>query len=289
MGRLVLIFLLTSCLINPHELGFRTDTFTPEDLPAMIVWLDGTRYTTIRDNSGVNANIPAFDGAARYFDDVSGSANIHNFFQTTAGRRPLFNSVTGFFSYDGIDDFLTVSNHTDLNTSDVAQRNLSVAFRSGSDVSRRQMVYDEGGSIRGMNIYIFNGDLYCGFYNIPNDNDGSQPFLSVTTPIAIDSTYFVSWVFDYTNYTTPSGPDGSLECYVNGVSIGSVATTSRLFAHSGAIALGAVSGDTVMDNGVLSSGAYFAGSIMEVMIFNNPPSSDDIVDVHRYLSFKWLD
>jgi hypothetical protein len=285
----LVLLLLCSCLLNPHELGFRSDNFTPDDLPDMIAWLDGSKLSSIRDSSGVNANNPAFDGTVRFFDDTSGSTNVHNFYQNTASNRPSFDPSTGLFTYDGVDDFLTVTNHADLNLDTVNQRNLTVAFKTGSDIATRQVIYDEGGSVRGMNIYIYNGDLYCGFYNTTEDGDGSQPFVSVTSAISTEEVYYVSWVFDYTNYVDPGGIDGSLECYVNGISIGTESTTSRLFGHPGAIGVGGVTGSTVMDNGVLASGAYFSGSIMEVMIFNDPPTATDIIDVHRYLSFKWAD
>jgi hypothetical protein len=287
---ILLPFIIVSCLINPHELGFRTDTFTPEDLPSMVVWLDSSRYTTVRDGPGNNANLPTFTGATRYWDDVSGSANLHNFYQDSSTRRPIFDPVTGFFSFDGANDYFTVTNHTDLNTGDVEQRNLTVVFKSSTDITSRQMVYDEGGGTRGMNIYLFNDDLYCGFWNNADDGDGLQAWIGVNTPAETNKVYFVSWVFDYTNYTGPAGPDGTLKCFVNGIQIGStLSSTSKLYAHSGAIALGAAAGGTRYENNSTASGAYLLGNIMEVMIFNDPPSSDDIVDIHRYLSFKWED
>ncbi len=286
---IILFIFLSSCLLNPHELGFRSDIFNPDDLPSMVVWLDGTRYTSIRDNSGNNANNALFSGVVRYWDDVSGSANVHNFYQTTTSARPTFDTTTGYFNYDGVNDYFAVNNHADLNIATVSQRNLTVAIKTSNNITSRQMIYDEGGNIRGMNIFIFNGSLHCGFYNIPNDGDGPQPYVQVSEPITTNSIYFVSWVFDYTNYTGPTGPDGSLKCYVNGVEIGTATTTSRLFSHSGAIGIGAVNGNTVMENGVNNTGSYFKGSIMEVMIFNDPPTVNTITDVHRYLSFKWQD
>ena len=139
-----------------------------------------------------------------------------------------------------------------------------------------------------MNIYIFNGNLYCGFYNVPEDGDGSQPFTSVSTPISANSVYFVTWVFDYTNYVNAAGPDGSLTCYVNDSVIGTTTSTSRLFAHSGNIGLGHIDNQSCFeDSSCPSSGMNFDGEIYEVMIFNNVPSASDVTNVHTFLSNKW--
>jgi len=145
-----------------------------------------------------------------------------------------------------------------------------------------------------MNIYIFNNQLYCGFYNDPNadggndDGDDDQPFVWVNTPIATNTVYFVTWVFDYTNFAGKDGPDGSLDCYLDGTNFGTVATTSRLHAHSGAVGLGEVNGQSVFEDGsVPSSGHNFLGSLYEVMLFNNAPNAAAVTNVHTYLDNKW--
>jgi len=84
------------------------------------------------------------------------------------------------------------------------------------------------------------------------------------------------------------GPDGDLRCYVNGVNFDSTTTTSRLFAHSGAVGLGVVNNQTVYEGGNSSnSGDNFLGSIYEVMLFNDVPTDADVVNVHTYLDNKW--
>ena len=140
----------------------------------------------------------------------------------------------------------------------------------------------------GMNIYIQSGNLYCGFWNINDDGDGSQAFTSVSAPIATNTIYHVTWVFDYTNYAGAAGPDGDLTCYVNGSSIGSTTSTSLLYAHSGAISLGSYLSDSYTHTGNLSgNGGYFNGDVMELMLFNDPPDAATVNTIHTYLEDKW--
>lgn len=258
------------------------------ELPAMIVWLDGNDLATVLDENGRNALNPAFSGQVNRWSDKSGSSNSHDFTAVNGSSRPSFSGLDFSVDFDGSTTVMSTPNHSEINTSTVDQRNITVAFKSSADITSRQVLYEEGGNVRGMNIYIYNGQLYCGFYNNTSDTDGIQPFTWVNSGINTNSVYFVTWVFDYTNYTSPTGPDGSLSCYVNGSLIGSTTTTSRLFAHSGAVGLGAVNSQSVFEDGSIpSSGHHFMGQLYEVMLFNDAPSLTDITNIHTYLDNKW--
>ena len=259
------------------------------ELPDMIVWLDANDPATIIDNNGRDALDPAFNGTVDDWLDKSGSATDHDFRVSGGSSRPTYDGVNFSVDFDGANTGMTVPDHPEINNATVIQRNLTVAIRTSADISSRQILYEEGGSIRGMGIYIFNNRIYCGFYNTPaGDGDGVQPFTHVNTAISANSVYFVTWVFDYTNYTGPAGPDGDLTCYVNGASIGSVPTTSRLFAHSGNVGLGHIDNQFCVEDGSCpGSNAHFLGNMYEVMLFNNAPTAGDVTNVHTYLDNKW--
>ncbi len=259
------------------------------ELQDMILWLDGNDPASVLDASGRDALDPAFNGQVNRWLDKSGSLVDHNFSLSSGASRPLFDDINFSVVFDGSGTGMTTADHPEINNATVTQRNITVAFRTSADISSRQVLYEEGGTIRGMNVYIFNNRLYCGFYNTPaGDGDGVQPFTWVSTPIASNQNYFVTWVFDYTNYDGPSGPDGDLTCYVNNASIGSIPTTSRLFAHSGNVGLGHVdNGACFEDNSCPDSNSHFLGDIFEVMLFNNAPGAADVTNVHTYLDNKW--
>ena len=258
------------------------------ELPDMIVWLDANDPSTITDNNGRDALDPLFNGSVQNWLDKSGSTTTHDFYLASGSSRPSYNSTNFTVDFNGSTTGMTVDNDNEINTATVDQRNITVAFRSSNDITSRQMLYEEGGNTRGMGIYISNGQIYCGFFNKNNDGDGIQPFVSVNAPLQANQNYFVTWVFDYTNYAGPDGPDGDLTCYVNGTSIGSTTTTSRLFAHSGRVGLGHIENIFCVDDGSCpSNDNHFLGNLYEVMLFNNAPDSSDVTNVHTYLDNKW--
>lgn len=255
-------------------------------LPNMVARLDASDLTSILDSSGFDASNGSFNGSVEDWLDTSGSANTHNFFSDTAS--PTFDGADNHLVFNGTNQNLSVTNHADLNTATTDQRNITVSFETSADTNSFQIIYEEGGAARGMNIYLSGNSLYCGFWNINDDGDGSQPFTSVSTPVSTNTIYHVTWVFDYTNYTGAAGPDGDLTCYVNGSSIGSTTTTSLLYAHSGAISLGSYAGDTYDHNGAVNGdGGYLNGDVMELMLFNDPPDATDVNTIHTYLEDKW--
>jgi hypothetical protein len=261
------------------------------ELPDMIVWLDANDPSTVFDSNGRDGLHPSFNGQVDDWLDKSGSTTDHDFSSISGSARPTYNGTNFTMNFNGSTTGMTVPNHPEINTATVTQRNITVAFRTSADITTRQVLYEEGGNVRGMNIYIFNGRLYCGFYNDPggvggsDDPDVDQPFTHVSDTIAPNTNYFVTWVFDYTNFPAPTG---DLICYLNGSTLGSTTTTSRLFAHSGAVGLGTVNGQSVMEDGSIpNSGHHFLGSLYEVMLFNNAPTAGDVTNVHTYLDNKW--
>lgn len=259
-----------------------------EELPDMILWLDGNDPASVRDENGRDALDALFTGNVSNWLDKSGSATDHDFNAVNGSSRPTYNGSNFTVDFDGSNSVMTTNNHSEINTATTTQRNITVAFRTSGDIASRQVLYEEGGNVRGMNVYVFNNRIYCGFYNDPNgvggsdDPDIDQPFTSVASPVISPNTnYFVTWVFNYN--TNPE-----LQCYVNSASIGTTRSTSRLFAHSGAVGLGAVNGQSVFEDGsVPNSGHNFLGNIYEVMLFNNAPTLGDVTNVHTYLDNKW--
>jgi hypothetical protein len=257
------------------------------DLPNMILRLNGEVASSILDGSGNIASHPSFNGNIQQWLDTSNSSTTHNWFSPLPANRPTFVSSENALQFSGT-QMLSVADDVELNTGTVNQRNFILAFESGSNITSRQVVYDEGATVRGMNIYIQNGNLYCGFWNTNNDGDGIQPFVSVSSPITVNTRYSVSWVFDYLNYSGPAGPDGTLTCYLNGTQIGQVTSTSLLYAHSGDLGLGARRDGSYFHTGsAAGDGDFFSGKIMEVMIVDSVPSTDEITLINQYLMDKW--
>ncbi|MCT4643103.1 MAG: Ig-like domain-containing protein [Bacteriovoracaceae bacterium] len=256
------------------------------ELPSLILWLDSEEKDTIEDPNGIFANAGGFNNKVKVWHDQSGSTNEHDFSALNSDGSPYFQNDKIFFN--GTNHFFTTPNHAEINLATVSEKNISLAIKTDNNINDTQVIYEEGGTVRGMNIYISGGKLYCGFWNITDDGDGAQGFTSASVNINANSIYNVSWVFDYSNYAGPSGPDGSLDCYVNNQLIGSGTSTTRVFPHSGAIGIGGMYNDTYYHTGAASgNGDRFRGEILEVMITNESVDADLISTIHNYLYGKW--
>jgi hypothetical protein len=69
--------------------------------------------------------------------------------------------------FDGSGDMVNVSDSSDINTTTVTQRTISLWFAvdDASISSRKQVLYEEGGTTRGLNVYVDSGRLYVGGWN----------------------------------------------------------------------------------------------------------------------------
>ena len=75
------------------------------------------------------------------------------------------------FNLDGVNDFVGIRGSLDINTGGpYTQRTIDLWFRSSDDVSNRQVLWEEGGYLRGLSIYIDQGHVYVNGWNLPNDD-----------------------------------------------------------------------------------------------------------------------
>lgn len=264
--------------------------FTVETIPNKIMHLDASKFTSLLDSNNRNANDLSFDGSVQTWSDTSNSAAAHDGTQTNASFRPTFDAVNKRLTFDGNDRF-NVANHADLNLATLTEKTIVAVFRTGNDVTSNQIIYEEGGTIRGMNVYIGGGNLYIAMWNLRDDGDGYQAFTYASTPIQANTNYYTSLVLDYSNYSGGAGPDGQLRGHINGVEFASLGTTtSRLYPHSGAIAVGGMENDTYFHTGPVSGdGNYFIGDIFELVIYNSAISNSIAEDYYTYLTNKWPD
>ncbi|MCP4912111.1 MAG: hypothetical protein GY909_03240 [Oligoflexia bacterium] len=265
--------------------------FAIENIPNRVLHLDAQDFGNILDESGRTASDPSFSGNVQTWKDKSSSTNANNGTQTTAADRPTLDLANKFMQFNGVTQHFNVANHAELNLGTLTERTIVLAFKTGADVTSPQVIYEEGGGIRGMNTYVRGGNLYLGIWNDRDDGDGIQPFTSASTPVAANTHYYVTLVYDYSNYTGPTGPDGQLRGHINGVSFASLGTTtSRLFPHSGAIGLGRKENGTFYDTGASGgTGDEFNGEIFEIIIYNSAIDSVEAIEFYNYMTQRWPD
>ena len=180
----------------------------------------------------------------------------------------------GAAAFDGKGDAIKIKNSRDINLGTHGQRTISLQFQA-DDISgnKRQVLYEEGAGVRGLNIYIDEDRLYVGGWNTPSRESGwSGTWLSTklsTDKVSADKWHKVDLVLDGGRQVTQDAFRG----YLDGQQFGSGAG-SQLWSHSGGIGIGSINGGTRFHDGITpNSGSGFAGSVDEVMIFNDTLSS----------------
>ena len=245
-----------------------------------IVWLNSTYTPGLSDGDPVttwidlseNSNDGKQTGSARpaYLNNPADNWN----------QKPVVRFDYGYDQYIGID------NTPDLNTGGpYDKRTIIVPFRTGTDISTRQVLYEEGGTVRGLNIYIENGELYISGWNETDDDGGATTpwyFTAVTTPLAANTPYFAALQFNFTGVT------GDVTGWINGDSISVLPGAGRLFNHPGEIGLGGMNNGSVYHDG--PDGGYdhfFNGNISELIINNTVYNLAQSNIVNNYLSAKY--
>ncbi len=168
---------------------------------------------------------------------------------------------------------ITISSSSVIDNMTVQQRTISLSFQT-DDVTARQVLFEEGGTSKGLNIYIDNGNLYIGAWDRAVGFDGT--FLS--TAIQAGQSYSVSLVLDATNTMTAD----ALRGYLDGQLFGS-GTAMQIRGHGSGTAFGSNSGRTRFHDGSSTKDvAYnFAGRLDHLRIYNRVLTIDEIVSLYE--------
>jgi hypothetical protein len=261
--------------------------FNAKTLTNLVLWLDASHTESVKDAEGDNPGDVSFSNEISLWEDISGSSAVHSF--SALSTKPNWDVSENAVRFNGSNQFLATADHADINLSTIAQRTLISVIKTSSNITNRQVIYEEGGTVRGINIYIEDSKLRCGFWNDTNDGDGVQGYTEVEGAIDANTSYVVSYIFDYSNFVDANGVDGTLECKLNKVSLGTQDITSRLFAHSGDIGLGSVNQHSYFHDGPSSSNSnyYFNGIIYEYLMYNSVHSQAERNKLIDSIKNKW--
>ena len=162
-------------------------------------------------------------------------------------------------SFDGVDDRVSVPSSNLLNTASTSARTYEALIRTGSDVSRRQFVYEEGGSGNGFSMEVANGRVHFSAWSTTN----SWGTVSASAPVAANTAYHVAGVYRQAS--------GDLRLYLDGVLRGtSGGVVGTMPSHGDGVAIGGISGSTRDHaNAVLTSGSHFGGKVGEFAAWNH--------------------
>ncbi|MCK5173433.1 MAG: hypothetical protein KAR47_08580, partial [Planctomycetes bacterium] len=181
--------------------------------------------------------------------------------------------------FDGTGVHLDVADSDYINKTTHDAKTLLVVFRTSSDVTTRQMLWEQGGAVRGLNFYIAEGNLYINGWD---NNASSVPQWGPTflnSGISGDTTYIATLVMDSTA--------GTFKGFISGGAIGDVNSIGTLGAHTNDCALGHTESATIVHNGGKKDASDFAGLIAEFHSFDAVLSEGNRLDLEAILKDKY--
>ncbi|QUY44819.1 RHS repeat-associated core domain-containing protein [Acaryochloris marina] len=202
-------------------------------------------------------------------------------------------SLGGGVQFDGINDFIAVSDTRDINLGEHSQRTISIWFKADSTQGNdKQVIYEEGGTTRGLNIYLDEGRLYVGGWNRREEN-WQGTFLSTDT-VQENVWHHVSLVLNVDNdpeiETGGTGEDSegferetstlqsqAFSAYLDGEQFG-VGQGATLHQHSDNIGIGGINQNTRFHDGVgRGSGTQgIKGIIADARVYNRVLTDSEI-------------
>ena len=218
--------------------SFNTSNSLDDNLIHHLELNDGTGSATAADSSGngFTGTLTNFNTATAW---VSGSSSI-----TFAN--------TGALDFDGADDHIVLTGAIYDGVYDT--RTISVWFRA-DDTSGTQVLFEEGDTTDGLNLYLEDSKLYAGAW-ISGTGDF---FISSQENINNNRWYHAAITYD---------KDGFFKLYVNGIFQGSESTGVQMPARSDSDAIGASINTKLHTGDSAGTGNYFDGQIDDFRVYN---------------------
>jgi len=165
-------------------------------------------------------------------------------------------------TFDGLNDYISVPNSTSINTSTQTQRTVMLWFKP-SNITSRQVLYEEGGGTHGLSIYIESGKINAYGWVSGNAWSVASGELSAT-----DEWYHFTYTWN--------GVSQEFKAYLNGNLIDVVSGGNSMPAHSGDVRIGSAGSIRLPDNAT-GLGFQFEGKIDNFRLWNSELSQIDIL------------
>ena len=225
-------------------------------------------------------------------DNVSPSTTDLSAVNATGGQQPIFDPSflggRGALQFDGSDDNLTPPNDVLLNTAATYdQKSFALMFRTGASISGLQILYEQGGGVRGYQISIKDGILYAFTWNNAEWLSGDQYKAINLGTVFPNTSYIVIASHDAT--------DGTLvnrvwEANINGGVLNTLSNVDVQETHTGGAEIGE-NGDTLDPTtfAAPTGTTNFGGFIGEFISWNSALTPSDFTNIYAFLSEKWID
>lgn len=245
---------------------------TSSALPDAILENDPIGYFRLNDADQANAANLGSLGAGGDGVNTNG---------VTLGDEILFYGAGGLpAKFDGNGQYIAVPNDDSINQGGpFPERTVELIFNADS-TSGRQVLWEEGGPVNSMNIYIDDGRIRV---NGRTTRAGGYGPLDISAPIEAGQTYHVAF--------TQDGPNGQFTGYLNGEPFGSEAIGSFIGNHPNENGIGAINNNTYFhDDGPgnapgRGNGTFaFTGQMSDLAIYNSIITSEEMSERYEATS-----
>ncbi|MGD2034877.1 MAG: hypothetical protein PVF73_07470, partial [Bacteroidales bacterium] len=236
------------------------------DAPGLVFWLGA--------DFGVTGTSPITNWA-----DQSGNGNDAS--PDPTGPDKITSSSMNnqeVISFNGTQE-LNIPDDARINTGggyDGDERSMFIAFSTGADVTTTQYLFEEGGNVNGLGVYIKNDNVYVNVYN----GSGSERITSFNA-INANTDYVLSFVWD----------NGTLTAKLNNTSFSDQTTNgtiTTLNAHGGDNSIGFTDGNTRNETGGTEGGpANYTGEIAEILYYDMALSIGEEATISTDLQLKY--
>jgi outer membrane protein assembly factor BamB len=225
-------------------------------------------------DAGVGVTADASDKVSAWADEI----NSNDATQSNDSNRPtlIASAINGYpaISFDGTGQHLDVANDPLINSETLGYtaKTLTVVFKTSTDVTSRQIIWEQGGSGNGLNFYIDAGSAYI------NGVSAWGP-TGLNAPVLANTAYVATMIVD-------SDANDFLG-FLNGQSAGVFSPIEILQKQAGGCAFGHTEGKAKFHDGNATDPAPLNGMIAEFYEYNTVLSPAERAILENYLMAKY--
>jgi len=176
----------------------------------LLLMITGSTMAQLDPTSVTDGHVYLFENVGTDVPDNSGNANTANL----VGSPQVVDGLKGkALQFNGVDDGVHIPDGPMINLSTHQNHTVVAVFKCADvDKPEKQVVYDEGGTTRGISIYVHEGLVYVGGWNLSDYTpEWTGTFLSY--PVASNQWMSVAAVL---RDSGPAQEDDKFEMWVNG-------------------------------------------------------------------------
>lgn len=182
----------------------------------------------------------------------------------------------GAYTFNGINEYIDLDNaagSSPFYDAIINQRTVAMWFKADIITGTTyRMLFGEGGGTNGMDLFIYDSQIFAGAWS---ENDGFAGNWT-SLPVTADTWHFAAVVFD--------GSRNATTLFYDGVWQEEIGNSNRIAGHTGDDGIGWADGTLQAHTAVgdtIPSGSYFTGAIDEFMAFDKALTYDQLNSLYQ--------